>query len=99
MDHKLMNGAPESYFEDKMVFGKFLARSRFDLRKSVVTMTSKIPVNASSIEQWERGIALPEEDKLPIIARTYSIDLKELQKLYRISKTASQKEASVRKSL
>ena len=63
------------------------------------TIALLIHVSNGSIEQWERGLALPTEDKLPAISEAYDLKLPELRKIYYTSKTASQEEGDVRKNI
>ncbi len=41
-------------------------------------VAKKLGVQESSVSKWERGIAKPRADKLPILAKLYSCTIDEL---------------------
>lgn len=89
---------PASRIEDVGMFGKLLSKSRSNLGKNVGETAIDLSVSSSSVIKWERGEIFPDEDKLPAIAIAYNIDLKELARVFGISKSAREMEKKSRRS-
>lgn len=107
MENKFEFGAarPKVDVKDDILLGKFLNEKRLLSNKEngneklLKQIVSQIGVNISTLLHWETGEVLPSEDKLPLIAQVYGIDLEELKKVFDISHRAREKQKEVGKSL
>lgn len=84
--------------EDVTLFGKLLFDKRNIIKKTAKEIASEFSsINESSILAWEKGTSFPEEEKLPVIAKAYGIELEELIRVFKISKEARRIEINVRR--
>lgn len=83
---------------DVLLFGDKLRACRVKIGLPTLDSIAKaIGVASTQIFNWENGLYFPKEDRLPLIAKVYMVDLIELQEIYKISMRVREEAKKARK--
>ena len=63
---------------NKSQFGQFLSARRKEKGYTQKELAQKLFLSDKAVSKWERGIAKPRADKLPMIAKLYGCTIEEL---------------------
>ena len=86
--------------EDDSAFGDVIRPAVFKMgRKAMRQAMEELEVHPTTISNWQTGVALPDVEKLPSIARLFDIDLVTLQEAYRLAHQARELKKKAKSSL
>ena len=63
---------------DPATFGPFLKEARSRCGMTQMQLAEQLHVSTAAVSKWERGLAKPRADKLPILAKLYGCTIEEL---------------------